>query len=69
MTIIKGFYSQDNNFTTVFSNNTVYTIARNTGDWGCRKVGEWLACGDKLTQATYDRWLSECSEVGTFELV
>jgi hypothetical protein len=33
MTVI-GCYTRDDNFTTVFSNDVMYTIARNTGEWG-----------------------------------
>lgn len=36
---ITGKYYIDANFINVCTNNTLYTIARNTGDWGCRKAG------------------------------
>lgn len=40
MTKITGKYYTDANFINVCTDNTLYTIARNTGDWGCRKVGD-----------------------------
>lgn len=63
---IKGKYEKDNNFTTIYCNNTIYTIARN-GKWGCKKVGENTGFG-KLTQEIYDKWESECTKEGTFVL-
>ena len=65
---IFGKYEQDENFTTVYSNNTVYTIARNTGDWGCVVVGRRTATGHILTQDVYDEWESACEKEGTFVL-
>ena len=65
---ITGKYEKDDNFITVYSNNTIYTIARNTDNWGCVKVGERTAMGQILTQEAFDKWASECTEVGTFEL-
>ena len=65
---ITGKYETNSNFTTVYCDNTIYTIARNTDNWGCVKVGERTAMGQILTQETFDKWASECIEVGTFEL-
>ena len=65
---ITGSFKKDSNFTTIYCNNVIYTIARNTGDWSCIKVGERTATGHILTQEIYDKWVSECTEVGTFEL-
>ena len=65
---IKGKYETDQNFTTVYCDNTVYTIARNTGEWGCIKVGETTAMGQILTQEVYSKWASECEKDGIFEL-
>ena len=65
---IKGKYETDQNFTTVYCDNTIYTIARNTGDWGCIKVGETTAMGQILTKEAYDKFASECGREGTFEL-
>lgn len=42
---IFGKYETDSNFTTVYCDNTIYTIARNTGDWGCVAVGQRTAMG------------------------
>ena len=67
--IITGKYKRDDNFTTVCADNTIYTIARHTRDWGCVKVGEISGMSRKLTQEDYDRYLSECDREGTFELI
>ena len=63
---ITGKYEADENFTTIYSNNTVYTIAKN-GDWGSVKVGQQTNMG-VLSQDTYDEWVSKCTKEGTFEL-
>lgn len=65
---ITGMYKTDENFTTIYADNRIYTIARNTGDWGFVGVGERTAMGPVLDQATYDKWVAECSKEGTFEL-
>ena len=65
---ITGKYTRDENFTTVYTDNTVYTIARNTGEWAAVAVGERTAMGQILDQDTYDEWVSECAKEGTFEL-
>jgi hypothetical protein len=64
---ITGKYSKDQNFTTIYSNNVMYTIARNTGDWRSRAVGDDTGYGI-LTQELYDKWESECKNSATFEL-
>ena len=65
---ITGKYKKDSNFTTVYCNNKIYTIARGTGDWSCLAVGECTSMGQVLTQDVYDSWASECSKEGTFVL-
>ena len=65
---ITGKFEKNNNFINIYCNNTMYTVARNTGDWSCIKVGERIATGHILTQEIYDKLVSECTEVGTFEL-
>ncbi len=65
---IYGNFEKDQNFITVYSENRIYKIARSTGDWGFVRVGEMTATGHVLDQETYDKWASECSETGTFEL-
>ena len=65
---ITGKYEKDSNFITVYCDNTVYTITKNTDDWDCVKVGQKTAMGQVLTQEAFDKWASECTEVGTFEL-
>lgn len=65
---IEGRYTKDSNFTTVFCNNTMYTIARG-GDWGSISVGDRSASGPILTQADYDRFESEADNFGIFLLI
>lgn len=65
---ITGKYEQDQNFTTVYTEDTLYTIARNTGSWSFRKVGEKLAFSGILTPELFKEWKSECTKEGTFEL-
>jgi hypothetical protein len=67
MTVI-GCYTRDDNFTTVFSNDVMYTIARNTGEWGSVRVGGTFANGQPFTKADYERFKGECDSVGTFVL-
>ena len=66
--LIKGKYKRDSNFTEIYTENTMYTIARNTGDWGCVKIGERMASGRILTKETFEAWKSECEKWGEFEL-
>lgn len=50
---IKGFYEVDENFITIYSeDNTIYTIAVNTGDWGSRKFSE----------KDYNQWKASAEE-------
>ena len=65
---ITGKYYTDSNFIYLFKNATMYTIARNTGDWGSVTVGGCTAFGQKVTQADFDRWIANADREGTFEL-
>ncbi|MFG6325880.1 MAG: hypothetical protein K1W00_03435 [Lachnospiraceae bacterium] len=67
--VIKGKFEKDSNFITVFVDNRIYTIARNTGEWASVGVGERTAMGQILTQETYDKWVSACSKEAAFELL
>lgn len=67
MTKITGKYYTDQNFINVCTDNTLYTIAKNTGDWGCRKVGEQTGFG-VFDQAAFKAELEQCNKTGTFEL-
>jgi hypothetical protein len=66
--MIRGKFSRDNNFTHVYCDNTIYVIARNTGDWACVSVGDRTNMGGVLTQEVYDEWASKCVKEGTFVL-
>ena len=65
---VKGKYREDDNFIDVFSNNTLYTFAKNTNKWAYISVGEVTATGKKFTQETYNRLEFECKCEGEFEL-
>lgn len=65
---VRGCYTKDSNFITLFSSDTMYTIARNTGEWGSVRVGGTFANGQPFTKADYERMKEECDSVGTFVL-
>ena len=64
---VTGKYEKDQNFIRVYSNNTVYTIARNSGEWGTLKVGECDRQGNVLTLEKFKEWENACEKVGTFD--
>lgn len=65
---ITGKYYTDANFVNICTEDgTLYTIARNTGDWGCRKIGEQTGFG-VFDQAAFNAELEQCTQTGTFEL-
>ena len=66
--IITGKYEQDENFTTVYADNCVYTIARKTGDYGFCHIGDRAFIGTVMTQKEYDEGVARCTREGTFEL-
>lgn len=65
---VTGKYKVDHDFITLYSDNAMYTIARNTGEWGCLKVGDTSATGHTLTQEQYNMWCMQCTKEGTFNL-
>ena len=65
---IKGRYEKDQNFTRVYSNNTVYEIARYSGEWSALKVGECDRQGNVLTLEQFKAWENACEKTGTFVL-
>ena len=65
---VTGKYEKDQNFIRVYSNNTVYTIARNSGEWGALKVGECDRQGNVLTLKQFKAWENACEKTGTFVL-
>lgn len=67
---ITGLFQADDNFVTVFDDatKTIYTKARNSGEWGSVRVGERTFMGPVLTEETYAEMRSECTETGTFRI-
>lgn len=65
--IITGKFKNDGNFTHVFANNTIYTIA-STGEWACVSVGEVTAFGQILKKEDYEMLEKGCENEGQFEL-
>ena len=68
MKTVTGKWKMDQNFIRIYSDNTIYEIARNTKEWACISVGSMTAMGHILTQEDYDKWASECKKEGTFYL-
>ena len=65
---IRGTYKTDSNFIYVYTEDTLYTLAKNSSDWGSVRVGNRTPQGPILDQETFDRWKSECTKEGEFEL-
>ena len=65
---VTGKYEKDQNFTRVYSNNTVYEIARNSEEWSTLKVGECDRQGNVLTLEQFKAWENACEKTGTFVL-
>lgn len=63
-----GKFEQDRNFTRVYSSNSVYEIARNSGEWSVLKVGEHDRQGNVLTLEQFKAWENACEKVGSFDL-
>lgn len=63
-------YDRDENFTTYFSNNAIYTFSNYNypNSWACVHVGEQTATGHRLTQEIYDSWESNAEFEGEFDL-
>ena len=65
---ITGKYIKDDNFITLFSNGTIYTIARNSDDWGAVSIGEKTAMGVLVTPKNYAEYEKRAEKSGTFTL-
>ena len=64
---ITGVYYKDSNFINVFVDDKMYTIARNTGEWGSVAVGQSTNYGT-LTQEQFNQWKAKANKTGTFTL-
>ena len=65
---VTGKYEKDQNFTRVYSDNTVYEIARDSGEWSALKVGEFDRQGNVLTLEQFKAWENACEKTGAFDL-
>lgn len=65
---VRGKFKKDSNFIYVYSEDTLYTLARNSSDWGAVRIGERTASGALLDQATFEEWKDACTKEGVFEL-
>lgn len=67
--IVKGYWKQDDNFVHIYAdNNRIYEIARGTGEWGSRAVGEYAAYGGQIKQEDFDEAAARCDKIGEFAL-
>lgn len=64
---ITGEYFKDENFIYLFTADLLFTIARNTGDWGFVVVGGSYNFG-QLTADVFNSWKDKVTDFGTFEL-
>ena len=65
---ITGKFSADKNFVTVYSNDTIYDLARNSREWSFVHVPGWAGNNTWIDIAAYRKYEAECTETGTFEL-
>lgn len=65
---IRGRYEEDENFITVYADNRIYTIAKNSGNWSSVGTGERAYIGGVLTQKRFNELASACSKEGVFKL-
>lgn len=56
---IFGKYDKDSNFITVYVNNYIYTIAKKTGHWSYKKIGDICGNGVILTKEEFKRLESQ----------
>lgn len=64
---IKGKYEKDSNFTTVYTDDSIYTITHN-GQYARVMVGEMTATGHVLTKDALQHWKEQCVKEGVFEI-
>lgn len=65
---IAGRYTQDDDFVTIFAEDTMYTIDKGTLDCETWHIGDVLPSGDVLTQETFDARKAQCQDEGDFVL-
>ena len=67
MIVVFGKYEVNNGLVRLFADNTMYEIV-SPSNWRCINVGQMSATNFVFTQEIYDKWISECTDEGTFEL-
>ncbi len=65
---ITGKYTQDDDFVSIFSDDTMYTIDKGTLELETYCIGDTLPSGDTLTQDLFDARKSQCTNEGDFVL-
>ncbi len=65
---IAGRYTQDDDFVKIYSENTLYTIDKETLDYAEWHIGETLSSGAILTKDQFDMEKTACANEGVFVL-
>ena len=65
---VEGRYTQDDNFVTIYTEDTMYILDKGTLEFESRKVGDELTSGEILTQEFFDKQKSLCENEGVFVL-
>lgn len=65
---IEGKYTQDDNFVTIYTENTLYILDKETLEFESRRVGDKIASEEVLTQEFFDEQKNLCENEGVFVL-
>lgn len=65
---VEGKYTQDDNFVTIYTEDTMYILDKGTLEFESRKVGDELTSGETLTQGLFDKQKNLCENEGIFVL-
>lgn len=65
---IEGKYTQDDNFVTIYTEDTLYILDKETLEFESRKVGDKIVSEEILTQEFFDEQKDLCENEGIFVL-
>lgn len=65
---IEGKYTQDDNFVTIYTEDTLYILDKETLEFESRRVGDKVASKEILTQEFFDEQKNLCENEGVFIL-